>query len=102
MFNTKRWSYEWRLYANYISDSISNIWFCDPGTAIKSFPQSSKVNYLGKVFAKYEFVDFCDGSWKRNNDGYSNRGIGGVVLNKKMEVVYLFSSPCVVQDSRKA
>lgn len=101
IFKAKCWSFEWCLGANLISSDLRNLWFCDPGAAIISLFKSSQSNFLGKVFSKFKYEAFCDGSWKINEEGHISGGIGGVVLNKKMELVYLFSGPCVAQDAKK-
>lgn len=98
----KRRALEWCLCANIVSNEQCNLWCYDPGAAVTSFLKRSKSIFLGKAFSKYDLVAFCDGSWHKDNNGQSLGGIGGYVINKNLELTYIFSGPCVAPNAEKA
>lgn len=99
MVNAKRWAWEWCLASLSSPENLRNLWFCDPGAAIINHVKTSKLNFLGKVFSKYELVAFTDGSWHENEEGQVFGGIGGVALKNNMQLLYIFSGPCISSNA---
>lgn len=90
MHNTKYWSFELSRRANLISSGSENIWVC--GATLNSTLRKSKSVFLGKVLSKNDIVAFSDGSWSRIEN--SIVGLDGAVINKDMNVLYVYFGPC--------
>lgn len=59
----------------------------------KSFFLEFKEKIIAHWFTRMSIIGFIDGSWRKNNDGSINSGIGGFLMLSPNNLIFIFSGP---------
>lgn len=92
-FIIKHRAYRWSVAAKLVSTGQENAWSCYPWQALTTHDKLLKKNLIDYWFSISDFICFTDGAWKVNQQQAREAGIGGFIMNKQKQIIFIFSGP---------
>lgn len=92
-FIIKHRAYSWSLAANLVSKGHDQIWNCYPMQSYLIHNKRLKRDLVDYWLSLSDLLCFTDGAWKLNQNNTVEAGIGGFIMNKNHQVIFIFSGP---------
>ncbi|KAK1372908.1 hypothetical protein POM88_029101 [Heracleum sosnowskyi] len=85
-------AFEWSMEEELVRKEVENFWVINPegGILLSNKFKRREIFYSWQA----SLVGIVDGSFKLQEDGARASGMGGILLNKKDEVIFMFSGKC--------
>lgn len=101
-FMIKSSAYCWMKAKGWFQEAslgLDNIWSHSLLTYIKIQAVNRRDSLLQILFSKFDLVAFSDGAWSSSCKGISKGGLGGLLYNKKKEIILIISGPSTVDSA---
>lgn len=82
-----------------LSYNEASLWFINPTTALVRFTVNNRIHFLTNWLSRVESIGFSDGVWKATT---SRSGLGGVISDRNLNIVFACSGPSNAKTALEA
>lgn len=87
----------WLSEMDIISPSLTNLWSINPIGAILLHNKGKSIQLAEGITV--DLIGYVDGAWIQTEDNIIKAGVGGFVIDKHKNVVFIFSGPVDTKDA---
>lgn len=91
---------KWCMELDLVPDNLMSLWNINPNGAILLHQKGKRLSILSD--GHEDFVGFCDGSWQVDTNGRITAGVGGYIVDRDQNLMFIFSGPIEAGNALKA